>query len=69
MQEFVLYWAKKRLSKLQRGSVKGFVADNTQIKDLNVLNDTEQNHIEKLLQILYTPSQWNCRWKVPSILP
>lgn len=35
MQEFVLFWAKRKLSKLQRGSVKGFIADNAQIKDLN----------------------------------
>ncbi|MBF7092599.1 ATP-binding protein [Flavobacterium sp. ALJ2] len=51
MQEFVLYWAKKKLSKLQRGSVKGFIADNSQIKDLNVLDDVQQDNIEKILQI------------------
>ncbi|XOV92164.1 MAG: helix-turn-helix domain-containing protein [Bacteroidota bacterium] len=36
MQEFVNYWAKKKLSKLQRGSVKAFVVENKQISDLNV---------------------------------
>ncbi len=51
MQEFVLYWAKKKLGKLQRGSVKGFISDNPQIKDLNVLDDVEQDKIEKILQI------------------
>ncbi|MFH6987942.1 helix-turn-helix domain-containing protein [Flavobacterium collinsii] len=51
MQEFVLFWAKKKLSKLQRGSVKGFIADNSQIKDLNVINFEEQDNIEKILQI------------------
>lgn len=51
MQEFVLYWAKKKLGKLQRGSVKGFIADNPQIKDLNILNEAEQDKIEKILQI------------------
>lgn len=51
MQEFVLYWAKKKLSKLQRGSVKGFIADNSQIKDLNVLDVVLQDSIEKILQI------------------
>lgn len=51
MQEFVLYWAKKKLGKLQRGSVKGFISDNPQIKDLNVLDETEQDNIEKILQI------------------
>lgn len=51
MQEFVLYWAKKKLGKLQRGSVKGFIADNTQIKELKILDDMEQDRIEKILQI------------------
>lgn len=51
MQEFVLYCAKKKLAKLQRGSVKGFISDNPQIKDLNVLDDIEQDKIEKMLQI------------------
>ena len=56
MQEFVNYWAKKKLSKLQRGSVKAFVAENKQINDLNVLSDSDQEEIEKALQIrhLYT---------------
>ena len=51
MQEFVLFWAKKKLSKLQRGSVKGFIADNSQIKELHVIDDIEQDNIEKILQI------------------
>lgn len=51
MQEFVNYWAKKKLGKLQRGSVKGFIADNSQIKDLNVMTEPQQEDIEKILQI------------------
>ena len=51
MQEFVLFWAKKKLGKLQRGSVKGFIADNSQIKELHIINDIEQDNIEKILQI------------------
>lgn len=51
MQEFVLFWAKKKLSKLQRGSVKGFVTDNPQIKNLDILAPNEQDAIEKILQI------------------
>lgn len=51
IQEFVIYWSKKRLSKLQRGSVKGFVSDNTQINDLNVIDNFQQDEIEKILQI------------------
>jgi hypothetical protein len=51
MQEFVIFWAKKKLSKLQRGSVKGFVSDNSQINDLSVIDPSQQNDIEKILQI------------------
>lgn len=51
MQEFVLYWAKKKLGKLQRGSVKGFIAENPQIKDLGVLGADEPDQIERILQI------------------
>lgn len=51
MQEFVIYWSKKRLSRLQRGSVKGFISDNSQIKDLDILDEIQQDKIEKILQI------------------
>lgn len=51
IQEFIDYIAKKKLSKLQRGSVKGFISDNNQIKDLKAITDQEQNEIEKILQI------------------
>jgi hypothetical protein len=51
MQEFVVFWSKKKLSKLQRGSVKGFISDNSQINDLNVFNDAQIEEIEKILQI------------------
>jgi hypothetical protein len=32
IQDFVLYFAKKKLSNLQKGSVKGFIAENKQLK-------------------------------------
>jgi hypothetical protein len=51
MQEFVLFWAKKKLSKLQRGSVKGFISDNPQIRELQVIDNIQQDNIEKILQI------------------
>jgi hypothetical protein len=59
MQEFVLFWAKKKLSKLQRGSVKGFIADNTQIKDLNILGQAQQDEIEKILQVRHLYAHQN----------
>ncbi|MAC96750.1 MAG: transcriptional regulator [Flavobacteriales bacterium] len=61
MQEFVIYWAKKKLGKLQRGSVKGFISDNKQISDLNIINEEQQNEIEKLLQIRHLYAHKNGR--------
>jgi hypothetical protein len=56
MQEFISRYAKEKLKKLQRGSVKGFIADNRAIKSLNVFDAMRQAEIEKILQIrhLYT---------------
>jgi hypothetical protein len=59
MHEFVDVYAKKKLAKLQRGSVKGFIADNPQIKGLGVFNDDLQDGIEKLLQIRHLYSHRN----------
>jgi hypothetical protein len=56
MQEFISRYAKDKLKKLQRGSVKGFISDNKAIKSLNVFDAKRQEEIEKILQIrhLYT---------------
>jgi Schlafen, AlbA_2 len=56
MQEFITRYAKEKLKKLQRGSVKGFIADNRAIKSLNVFDAARIEEIEKILQIrhLYT---------------
>jgi hypothetical protein len=56
MDEFITWYAKEKLKKLQRGSVKGFIAENQTIKSLNVFDDTRIDEIEKILQIrhLYT---------------
>lgn len=56
MQEFIARYAKERLKKLQRGSVKGFIADNKAIKSLSVFDASRIEEIEKILQIrhLYT---------------
>ncbi len=51
LQDFVKFWAKQKISKLQKGSVRGFIKDTKQISDLQVLNKDEQNKIEKILQI------------------
>lgn len=59
MQEFIDYYARKKLSKLQRGSVKGFIAENQQISDLGVFDHALQNDVEKTLQIRHLYSHRN----------
>ena len=59
LQEFVKYCAKQRLAKLQKGSVKGFIKENKQISDLNVINEVTQIEIEKFLQIRHLYSHRN----------
>ena len=59
MQEFISVYAKKKLSKLQRGSVQGFIADNRQISGLGVFNDASQEEVEKILQIRHLYSHRN----------
>lgn len=61
MQEFVTYWAKKKLDKLQRGSVKGFISDNKQIRDLNVITKEQQDDLERILQIRHLYAHKNGR--------
>jgi hypothetical protein len=58
MQEFISRHAKSKLKKLQRGSVKGFIADNKQIKSLGVF-DTRQEEIEGILQIRHLYAHQN----------
>ena len=59
IQDFVLYFAKKKLSNLQKGSVKGFIAENKQLKVLDVLDEPKQKEIEKLMQIRHLYSHRN----------
>ena len=51
IQEFVVYFSKKKLAKLQRGSVKGFLKENRQIADLDVLDESQQDAVERIFQI------------------
>lgn len=59
IQEFITFWAKQKIGKLQKGSVKGFIAENKQIRELNVIDDTTQNEIERILQIRHLYSHRN----------
>lgn len=59
LQEFVKYWAKQKIGKLQKGSVKGFIKDNKQISELCIIDEVKQNEIEKILQIRHLYSHRN----------
>jgi Putative DNA-binding domain len=59
LQEFVKYFSKKKLSKLQKGSVKGFINENVQIRDLGIFDKVKQDEIEKILQIRHLYSHRN----------
>ncbi len=59
LQEFVRYWSKQKLSKLQKGSVTGFIKENKQISELGVINSNQQSEIEKILQIRHLYSHRN----------
>ena len=51
MDEFITNFARKKISKLQRGSVRGFIEENKQISALTVITPTDQIEIERILQI------------------
>lgn len=59
LQDFVRYWAKQKILRLQKGSVKGFIKDNRQISDLKVFDEVSENEIEKILQIRHLYSHRN----------
>jgi len=59
LQDFIEYWAKQKIGKLQKGSVKGFIEDTPQIKKLSVLENNEIKEIDKLLQIRHLYSHRN----------
>ena len=56
MDEFIRWYAKEKLKKLQRGSVKGFIDENKSIKPLKVFDQARINEIQRTMQIrhLYT---------------
>lgn len=59
IQDFINYWAKQKIGKLQKGSVKGFIEDTKQIKNLAILGKEEIKEIDKLLQIRHLFSHRN----------
>jgi tetrahydromethanopterin S-methyltransferase subunit A len=61
MQDFIHYWTKQKINKLQKGSVKGFIKENKQISSLDVIEKEDINKIEKLLQIRHLYSHKNGR--------
>lgn len=50
-EEFIRWYASKRVRGLQKGSVKGFLVDNKELSKLEALTKDEVGEIEKILQI------------------
>lgn len=59
IEDFIQYWTKQKIGKLRKGSVVGFIKENKQIRDLEVINKMEQEKIECLLQIRHLYSYRN----------
>ncbi len=59
IQEFIIFLANQKIGKLQKGSVKGFIKDNKQIKDLNAITPSSIVDIDKILQIRHLYSHRN----------
>lgn len=59
IEEFVKWYAKKKIGSLQKGSVKGFIKENQQINDLKVIDTYVLNELEKILQIRHLYSHRN----------
>lgn len=59
LPEFIKYLAKQQISKFQKGSVRGFLKENKQIRNLDAIDDKDQNEIEKIFQIRHLYSHRN----------
>ena len=59
LQDFINYFARQKISKLQKGSVKGFIKANDVISGLDVMNNACQTQIEEILQIRHLYSHRN----------
>jgi predicted component of type VI protein secretion system len=59
IQEFVSLFATKKIQKLQKGSIKGFIKENKQISNLKAMSENEIESIEKILQIRHLFSHRN----------
>jgi hypothetical protein len=51
IEEFVRYYARKRISNMTKGSIKKFIKENTQIASLKAISDVDQQTIDNLMQI------------------
>ncbi|MEJ5056017.1 AlbA family DNA-binding domain-containing protein [Sphingobacterium sp. MYb382] len=51
IEDFIKFYAKDKISKMKKGSVKTFIKDNKLISDLNVFNPAHINDVESILQI------------------
>jgi len=51
IEDFIKFYAKDKISKMKKGSVKTFIKDNKLISDLNIFTPTCIDDVESILQI------------------
>jgi len=59
IEEFIIFFARKKIGDMQKGSVKNFLDENKVISDLNAIDVNEQKEIEKIMQIRHLCSHKN----------
>lgn len=51
IEDFIKFYAKDKISKMKKGSVKTFIKDNKLISDLNIFTPAHIDEVESILQI------------------
>lgn len=59
IEDFIKFYAKDKISKMKKGSVKTFIKDNNLISDLNVFTPSCIDEVESILQIRHLYSHSN----------
>jgi hypothetical protein len=59
IEDFIKFYAKDKISKMKKGSVKTFIKENKLISDLNVFTSSHIDNVESILQIRHLYSHSN----------
>jgi len=59
IEEFVIVYARERISKMKKGSIKTFIKDNNLINELAIFNNDKISRVDRILQIRHLFSHSN----------